>query len=206
MILRTLRRIHRPIARAASFGVAAAVLAGWLAAAGCSANPKPTEFTNPAFDFGFLERVAVLPFENLSSDRQAGARATRLLITEVLASGTLDVVEPGEVQAAIGQFGTRVVQPSHEQIVALGESLGVQALILGTVTQSDLARSGSSTVPVVGLDVRMVEVETGTVVWAATVTVKGDNFAARVLGTPGQPVAETTRRAVRRVLRTLIEG
>jgi TolB-like protein len=206
MLLRTLRRTHGPIARAASFGVAAAVLAGWLAAAGCSANPKPTEFTNPAFDFGFLERVAVLPFENLSSDRQAGARATRLLITEVLASGTLDVVEPGEVQAAIGQFGTRVVQPSHEQIVALGESLGVQALILGTVTQSDLARSGSSTVPVVGLDVRMVEVETGTVVWAATVTVKGDNLAARVLGTPGQPVAETTRRAVRRVLRTLIEG
>lgn len=66
-----------------------------LVATGCSGNPKPTEFVNPRFDFGFVERVAVLPFENLSSDRQAGARATRLLITELLATGTLDVVEPG---------------------------------------------------------------------------------------------------------------
>jgi curli biogenesis system outer membrane secretion channel CsgG len=186
--------------------LAPCLLAGLAALAGCSANPKPTEFVNPRFDFGFVERVAVLPFENLSNDRQAGARATRLLITELLATGTLDVVEPGEVQAALGKFGTRVVQPSHEQIVALGEGLGVQALILGTVTQSDLARAGSAAVPVVALDVRMVEVETGTVVWAATASVKGDSFGARVLGTSGQPISETTRRAVRRVLRTLVQG
>lgn len=173
---------------------------------GCSGNPEPTEFLNPRFNFGFVERVAVLPFENLSSDRQAGARATRLMITEILATGALDVVEPGEVQAALGKFGTRVVQPSEEQIVALGESLGVQALVLGTVTQSDLQRSGASAVPVVGLDVRMVEVETGAVVWAATTTVKGDSFAARILGTSGEPISVTTRRAVRQVLRTLVEG
>lgn len=206
-MLRSMLR-STPRRRAVAVG-GAAVLALALASgllAGCSANPEPTEFVNPRFNFGFVERVAVLPFENLSSDRQAGARATRLLITELLATGTLDVVEPGEVQAALGQFGTRVVQPSEEQIVALGQSLEVQALILGTVTQSDLLRSGASTVPVVGLDVRMVEVETGAVVWAATTTVKGDSFAARILGTSGEPVAETTRRAVRQVLRTLVEG
>jgi len=188
--------------RIAGLLVAAGLL---LLAAGCSGNPKPTEFSNPRFDFGFVQRVAVLPFENLSSDRQAGARATRLMITELLATGALDVVEPGEVQAALGQFGTRVTDPSSEQIVALGKSLGVQALILGSVTQSDTLRSGATAIPVVGLDVHMVETETGAAVWAASTVVKGESFGARILGTAGEPVSVTTRRAVRDVLKTLVQ-
>ena len=181
------------------------LLAASLLPAGCSGNPKPTRFTNPDFDFGFVERVAVLPFENLSSDRQAGARATRLMITELLASGALDVVEPGEVEAALGKFGTRVTQPSKEQIVTLGETLGVQALILGSVTQSDVVRSGGSTIPVVGLDVHMVETETGAAVWAASTVTKGESFGARVLGTAGEPMSVTTRRAVRKAIATLVQ-
>lgn len=178
---------------------------GLLGLAGCSGAPEPSTFTNPRFDFGFVERVAVLPFENLSADRQAGPRATRLMITELLASGAVDVVEPGEVQAALGSFGTRVTQPSTEQVVALGKSLGVQALILGTVTQSDLVRSGSVAIPVVSLDVHMVETETGATVWATTATTQGGGFGARVLGTVGEPISETTRRAVRQALATLIQ-
>ena len=116
---------------------------------GCGSSIKATRFANPAFDFSFVERVAVLPFENMSSDRQAGLRATRLTITELLASGALDVVEPGEVQAAMvkmaGFQAGRAPIPSTEQTVSLGEALGVQALILGTVTQSELLRSGRTT-------------------------------------------------------------
>lgn len=171
---------------------------------GCRSGTGTTEFVNPRFDFGFLERVAVLPFENLSSDRQAAPRATRLMITELLATGAVDVVEPGEVQAALNRFGQRVTVPSTEQIVALGESLGVQALIIGTVNESAVQRSGTAGIPVVSLDVHMVEVETGATVWAASHTEKGGSMAARVLGTTGEPITETTRDAVRTVLDTLI--
>lgn len=176
-----------------------------LYAAGCSSNPAPTSFVNPRFNFGFVERVAVLPFENLSTDRQAGARATRLMVTELLSSGAAEVVEPGEVQAALDALGPRIVRPSTEQVIALGESLGVQALILGTVNQSESIRSGTRSIPVVSLDVHMVETETGAAVWAATATARGGGVGARVLGTVGEPISETTRHAVRRVLDTLIE-
>lgn len=175
-----------------------------LAIGGCRSTTAPTEFTNPKFNFGFVERVAVLPFVNLSTDRPAGARATRLTITELLASGAVDVVEPGEVQAALGEFGTRVTEPSVAQTVALGKSLKVQALILGTVTESSTQRSGGVSIPVVSLDVRMVETETGATVWAGSATEKGAGAAARILGTTGEPVTETTRRAVLAVLDTLI--
>ena len=38
----------------------------------CSSSMKSTEFTNPGFDFAFVERVAVIPFENLSERPSGG--------------------------------------------------------------------------------------------------------------------------------------
>ena len=114
------------------------LLAGQLCLAGCAGRIPATEFTNPRFDFSYVERVAVLPFENLSNDRQAGMRATRLMITELLASGAVDVVEPGEVETALAKLQVglpgRSAQPSTEQILSLGRTLRVQAVIVGTVT------------------------------------------------------------------------
>lgn len=185
------------------------LLAGVFCLAGCAGRIPATEFTNPKFDFSFVERVAVLPLENLSNDRQAGMRATRLMITELLSSGAVDVVEPGEVETALAKLQVglpgRSAQPSTEQILSLGRTLRVQAVIVGTVTQSEIMRSGAVTIPVVTLDAHMVETETGATVWAATQSEKGGSAGARFLGTGGQPISETTRRCVQRLIATLVE-
>jgi len=186
-------------------------LAGLVLAAGCAGKVKTTSFLNPKFDFGFIERVAVLPFDNLSSDNQAGSRATRLMITELLASGAVEVVEPGEVRAAVAKLpGAQIApgttfMPDREEIVTLGKELGVQALILGTVAQSETLRSGAVSIPVITLDVHMVETETGAAVWAATHTEKGGSVGARALGTGGHPLSATTRRCVKRLVRELVK-
>jgi len=176
---------------------------------GCGSSMKATNFSNPDFDFSFVERLAVLPFENHTNDRQAALRASRLTITELLASGAVDVVEPGEVQAAlnsvVGSQPGRIVVPSTEQIISLGQALNVQAVLMGTVTQSENLRSGSVAIPVVTIDLRMVEAETGATVWAATHSEKGGSISAKVLGTGGEPIAETTRRCVQQALSTLID-
>jgi TolB-like protein len=185
--------------------LAGPLLASALALSACASGMAPTHFTNPSFDFGFVERVAVVPFENLTNDAAAGARVTRLVITELLASGAVDVVEPGEVQAALDRMGSRITTPSTEQVVSLGETLGVQAVVIGSVTQSETLRSGSVEMPVVTLDVHMLETETGEAVWAATHTERASGLSAKLLGTAGEPISETTRRCVREVLRTLIQ-
>lgn len=179
-----------------------AVSLGWIA---CAGGLQPTRFTNPDFDFSFVEKVAVVPMENLSNDRQAGVRATRLLITELLASGAVDVVEPGEVRSAFARVGVGRETPSRDEVIALGKSLGVQAILLGTVTESENLRSGTVSVPVVTLDVHMLETETGTAVWAATHTEKGAGLSAKLLGTGGEPISETTRRCVRAIVETLVQ-
>ena len=171
----------------------------------CTSSIQRTEFTNPDVDFGFVERVAVLPFENLSTDQQAGFRATRLMITELLASGAVDVVEPGEVEGALAKIRGRPSQPSIEEIVGLGTALDVQAVILGTVAQSEILRSGAVAIPAVTLDAQMVETETGQIIWAATHTEKGTSASARFLGSGGQPISATTRKCVQVLLDSLLE-
>ena len=180
------------------------VATGCMAAVACSGTMKMTQFTNPQFDFGFVEKVAVLPLENLSKDAQAGERATRMLITELLASGAVDVVEPGELRAAVQKLKVDRTTPTSEQIIALGEYLQLQAVITGSVTQSDVIRSGSVLVPVVTLDIHMMETETGQPVWAATHTEKGSGVGAALLGTGAEPISKTTRRCVREAIGTLV--
>lgn len=170
----------------------------------CSSAVTTTDFAHPQFDFGYVERVAVLPLENLSGDRQAGVRATRLLITELLASGAVDVVEPGDVQAALDRIPGGAIPPSAEEVVRLGEALQVQAVISGSVTESQLIRSGNLTYPVVTLDVHMLETETGRAVWAATHTEKGGSWGAQFLGTGAEPISTTTRKCVRAVLEAMV--
>lgn len=178
--------------------------AACLAGVACSGAMKTTQFTNPQFDFGFVEKVAVLPLENLSKDNQSGERATRLLITELLASGSVEVVEPGELRAAMQRLKVDRTTPTTEQIVALGKELQVQAVLTGSVAESDTLRSGSVLVPVVTLDLHMVETESGQTVWAATHTERGSGAGAALLGTSAEPISKTTRRCVRRAIATLV--
>jgi TolB-like protein len=191
--------MSRPIRSTLSLLLLAALLIG----AGC-ASVGPTRFVNPSFNFSFVEKVAVLPLENLSSDSKAGERASRLIMTELLASGAVDVVEPGEVQGALNRHASGSLTPTTEQIKQLGETLGVQAVVTGSVTQAELVRSGRVQIPVVTLDIHMVETETGSAVWAATHTEKGSGFGSQVLGTGGQAISETMRTCVRVLVQQLI--
>ena len=183
--------------------IIASILLAGLTVLGCSGNLATTEFTNPQFDFGFIERVAVLPLEDLAGDRQAGVRATRILITEILAAGAVDVVEPGEVQAVVDRVVRGRYAPSQKEVVELGRELGVQAVMVGSVTQSEVLRSGAVSVPVVTLDLHLLETETGATVWAATHTERGSGAAAKWLGTGAEPISATTRKCVQKALRSL---
>lgn len=176
-----------------------------LSVLGCSGSVSTTQFLDSSYNFAFIERAAVIPLENLSTDRQAGSRATRLLITELLATEALDVIEPGEVLRALGQIEQASSNPSTEQALQLGQALGVQALIAGSVTQSESIRSGSVSFPVVTIDLHMIEVETGATVWAATHTEKGGSAATALIGTGQDAISETTRKCIRKLISTLLE-
>ena len=176
-----------------------------LLIAGC-AGMKPTVFLHPQYNLGYVERVAVIPFENLTADQGAGARITRLFITELLSTETFEVVEPGEVSQVMQNYGVvRTADLSQEQIKELGRDLGVQALFLGSVNESSQLRSGSSTVSVVTLVISLLDTESGVNVWSATHTQNGRSLWATLLGTGEKSHGAVSRECVSRTLGTLIQ-
>jgi len=174
-----------------------------VAVAGCG-GMGTTKFFHPEFDFGYTERVAVIPFENLSNDQGAGARASRMFVAELLSTEAFDVVEPGEVAKALGQINlVRTADLDQEQARTLGRNLGVQALFLGSVGESGTMRSGGGQVNVVTMTVRMVETDSGVTVWSATSTADSKSFWSALFGTGGQSPGEVMRSCVHTCVESL---
>jgi TolB-like protein len=172
---------------------------------GC-AGSNSTTFVHPDYSFQYLEKVAVVPFDNLSTDKGAGARVSRVFVTDLLAEQVFDVVEPGEVSRVMMKYNlVRTSELTTEQIIEMGKALGVQGIILGTVNESASVRSGSSISNTVTLVVRMVETETGTTVWSTSKTRSGKGFWSSLFGTGGKSLSEVTNDCVKAVLNSLID-
>jgi len=177
----------------------------FLVLTGCG-GIAPTVFIHDEYNFQFLERVAVVPFENLSSDQGAGARVTQVFISELLAAKAFDVVEPGEVSQVLEKYGTvRTGALTKEQIISIGKDLKVQGIILGSVTEASSLRSGGGTANTVTIVVRMVETETGMTVWSTTNTSGKRGFWATLFGTGDKSESEAIRDCVKGALKTLIK-
>lgn len=173
--------------------------------AGC-ASMRPTTFVHPAYDFSFIERIAVVPLENLTQDRGAGERVSRYFVSELLATEAFDVVEPGEASKGLEALRlVRTAEMTREQVKALGAALGAQAVILGSVTESATIRTGATTESIVSLDVRLVETEMGETVWSTTHTQKGRGVFSLVFGTSGKSLGEVTRQSVKRAVGELVK-
>ena len=172
---------------------------------GCAGN-RASVFLHPEFTFDFVERVAIVPFDNLSNEQGAGARVTRVFLTELLSARAFDVVEPGEVSRVLEKFGiVRTSKLTREQVISVGRELKVQGLILGTVNEMGSLRSGNTVTNSVTLVARMVETETGEIVWSATQSSGGRGFWASLFGIGGKSQSQAIRDCVAGVLNTLIE-
>ncbi|PJA73704.1 hypothetical protein CO151_12370 [bacterium CG_4_9_14_3_um_filter_65_15] len=176
-----------------------------LFCAGCGGTGGE-RFIHPEFDFSFIEKVGVVPFENLSGEQGAGARATRYLVNSLLASESFTVAEPGEVANALSKVGViRTAELTRDQITQVGRELGVQGLFLGSVSESASVRSGSNNVSVVTVVLRLVETETGETVWSVTQSEDSQGFWSSLLGTSQASRGEVTRKCLDKCLGTLLD-
>jgi len=176
-----------------------------LVVGGC-AGTSTERFVHPDFDFSFIENVAVVPFENLSGEQGAGARATRYMVNSLLATDTFGVAEPGEVAEALSkQALVRTAEMTHKQYIQLGRDLKVQGLFLGSISESETVRNGGDNVTVVTVVLRLVETETGQTVWSVTRTEDSQGFWSGLLGTAQASRGRTMRRCLDKALDALLD-
>jgi polysaccharide biosynthesis protein PelC len=113
-------------------------------------------------------RLAVLPFENQTVSLRAGQVASDLMVSQLLATGAVSVMDPSEVADLLRRENLDPSDagrlPSAQRI---GRLLQVSHVLAGSVTEYRY-KPGLSETPAVGLTARLVEVASGEVVWTAS--------------------------------------
>ncbi|MGA1795630.1 MAG: hypothetical protein ACMUIL_07205 [bacterium] len=189
------------------------------AAAGCM-RPGNRVYVNPNTNFRFVKKVAVLPFQNLSQDRFADKKVWDTFVTTLLASEAVEVLELGEVLRVMNTLGITSAASDQTSFAPqdqkpagtitrdaardLGQALGIQGIILGSVEEYGIVRSSSGSYPEVSLTLRMVDPKTGSIIWAVSHTEKGSRVLPSILGIGEDTLSETALKAARHIVDTLV--
>lgn len=182
---------------------ALAVVSLVLGIAGCASSP--TRFVHPNADLGALQKVAVLPFENVSGVQGASDKVHKIFLVELLSLGAFDVIEPGRVAKALkGETVASPDQLAPEDLKRIGGALGADALFMGQVLDYSDAR-GTGGAPSVTIQLRLIEVASGATVWSTSQTRSGSKASTRLFGVSSDSVTEATRKVIREELATLYE-
>jgi TolB-like protein len=170
----------------------------------CGGKGTPSFYLNQDIDLSFIKKVAVLPFDNLTNEKFAGDIVRQVVISELLATGLVEVVVPGESISAIENLKFKSGQPLNSaQIQSIGKALKVQAVILGAVEKFGENREGNISAPEVTITLMMADTSSGSVVWSVTRTQGGAGFWARHFGARSDTMSETVLKVVRLALKTL---
>ncbi len=158
-------------------GITVALLLVLLSGCGPS---KIKPFVSANLNAGAEVKMAILPFDNLSNTQGAGKSMENLALIEFLKRSSIKVVDPGEVSAALSKERIRLATSiPKETIRTLGTDLGVGLLMMGIVHQYEMqtasGASGSGNVPVIAVTLRIIDAESGDIVWACTATRRGND-------------------------------
>lgn len=123
-----------------------------------------------------LKRIAVLPLDNLSGEEGAGEKMTEIFVVELMRQGRFEVAEPGQVKKAMMEKRIRTTRDLDLEAARwLGETLGLDLILVGSVLEFEIQESQTQPVPVVTVISRLLEADTGATLWAAYESRKGDD-------------------------------
>ena len=173
--------------------------------AGCGG--RVVKYINPNANFSYIKDVAVLPFNNLGGDKNAGEKVRGALVVDLMSREVFNVIEQGEVskvldvvlRSAGGEAGM-ALQPDKEMLKVIGERMGVQAVIIGSV--DDYSSSGGA--PLVSISLRMLDTSSGVVLWQVKSTASGKSILKSMLGVGSSDMVHLSRKAITKALNTLL--
>ncbi len=179
-------------------------LAGWplllALALGCAA---PSPYVSENADFSLIRSVAILPFDDASGEKMGAERIQRIFMTELLALGVFDPVEPGQVVRAVRTERIDPASFTPDDIKKLGKLLGVQGVFVGSIIEYSEGRSASQSAQVT-LQIRLLDVESGKTVWSTSRSGTGATVTGRLFGMGSLTASEVARQLIREELERLV--
>lgn len=149
----------------------------------CNKSVQREFFLRENIDMGYVTKIAVLPFENNSTDKFAADRSRNITITQVLALGIFDVIDKGIVDSVLLEEAVEYGKPIDQvTIKRLGQRLNVQAFLMGTVDSSGENRRGNIAFPELSLTLRLIDTRAAIILWQSSGYKSGDSVTTRLFG------------------------
>jgi len=200
--MKILKSVTRVLERTLGLLSFAVLVGGGLL--GCVAGPT-TSFVNENVSFGYIEKIAVLPFENHTDENHAGERMRDIASTEVLSRGLFEVIEKGDLDRFLREEMVVREHFSLDQATArqLATRLKAQAYLAGSVDDFTEMRNGPYSYPRISLTLRLVDCESGKIIWQASGHESGYSTVDRLFGLASEDANQVSFRLVKSLLDTL---
>ena len=170
---------------------------------GCAFGNGIKHYVRPGLDVNHINKIAVLPLENHTSERFADDRVKSLVVIDLLSRG-VDVIEPGEVMGLMREMKVRSLKSiTSKHIKQIGKILKVQAVMTGSVGVFKVSRGAAVSYPEVSIGLILHEAETSDIIWSAWHTTGGAGFWTRHFGAEGKTLDETAKILIDDVIDTL---
>lgn len=140
----------------------------------------PRTFRSAALASAGVRRVCVLPFENFTDSRQAPRLVVELLSRWLTETGRFEVVEAGDLRAGMVAEKIRSFRDGDPAALEkLGKILGTDLFLRGTIyTFRETSARGAGATPELDLELDLVDVRAGRVLWTSSHARKGEDYRA----------------------------
>lgn len=113
-----------------------------------------------------IHSVAVMPFQ--APTELIGRSTSDLFVTELLRSGRYELVERSQLAQVLNEAEVALSGISDSRAVELGNMIGADGVIIGTVDEYGTVAFKGKSKAVVGLSVRLIDCVSGRVMWSAS--------------------------------------
>lgn len=114
------------------------------------------------------------------------------------------MVEPGQVTKSLRELQVKSLGSIKvTDIQSIGKTLGVDAVMSGSVGALGTGRGVSVSYPEVSLQLMLLDVSSGDIIWSVQHTIGGASFWTRHFGSEGITLSEAARKAVKEAVATL---
>ena len=173
------------IERTVRMAVAAAAACALCVVAGCASSGGAEGHFRGAGDdtnvyvspgHSSIRKVAVLPFK--APTELIGTAVSDQILTELLRTGRYEMVERSQMAQVLGEQELSMAGVSAGKAAEIGAMLGADGVIIGTVSEYEKVAHRGSTIPVVGISARMIDTQSGRIVWSSDVAERARNSSA----------------------------
>lgn len=171
---------------------------------GCAGKTGPQTFLRPEFNPEYVRKVAVLPFEDNVGNPNIATRCRQITIIQILSSGLFDAVDKMQVDSILQQEAVPPGTPINAATLRrLGQLLGVQAFLVGSLDEAGENQKGAAVYLELSLTLRLIDTESGLVLWQASGRDTGYSVWDRLFGLGGKDSFQVTQELIRNLLRTI---